>query len=272
MDVPDRAIALARVEQRVLRCRRVIPAYFALDVWIDFGVHNSAIDLDCLLLKLFVQWFERVIVYQFLLWSLVRASEFLEHCILNDGSIIDLAISEAKWSTLQGATVHSLLFAGTFASTFLALALFEILHIKFDAAKFDSVAAIQFIIQIILCGLSIANNHKHFIVNILIRDRLAVLVPWCLLDQCVVLDLEAAVWLAHDDHRLGLGVDIVRFSANWDEFDVILHSQDFASSLGFDIFLGDVFRFIIKKAMWVARPCDAAHVDLILRRMRQLLL
>ena len=57
-------------------------------------------------------------------------------------SIISLVISASKWSTFLGATVQHVMLA----CTFLAFARFEIFHIKFDAAEFDRVASIQFII------------------------------------------------------------------------------------------------------------------------------
>ena len=95
--------------------------------------------------------------------------------------------------------------------------------------------------QIILCRLCVADNDKHFVVDVLVGDWLAVLVSWRLLDEGIVLDLEASVLLADDDHGLRLGVDFGGLRFDRDEFDVIFDSENLSASLGLYVFLGDVF-------------------------------
>lgn len=69
MDVSYRASALARIQQRILFCGSVVPAYLTLDIGARLGVNNSAIDLDCLLFKLFDKGFMRSISLNHFVWS-----------------------------------------------------------------------------------------------------------------------------------------------------------------------------------------------------------
>ena len=55
VDVLARSIALARVKQRVLRGRRVVPANFALNVRSRGRVDDTAVDLYSLFFKLLSQ-------------------------------------------------------------------------------------------------------------------------------------------------------------------------------------------------------------------------
>jgi len=54
MDEPDRAVAHAAVEERVLTCGRVFPADLALHVVLG-GIDDTAVDLDRLFLELLAQ-------------------------------------------------------------------------------------------------------------------------------------------------------------------------------------------------------------------------
>ena len=95
--------------------------------------------------------------------------------------------------------------------------------------------------QIVLCGLCISHDNKHLVVHILIGNRLSVHVAWCLSTNCIVLDLEASIDLTNNNHWFGLLIDVLRFGANGDEFNVIFDPQYLATSLSLYIFLGNVF-------------------------------
>ena len=117
--------------------------------------------------------------------------------------------------------------------------------------------------QIILCWLSVANDYKHFIIDILIWYRLAILISRSLLHKGVILNLEASILLSYYDHRLCIMINILRICSHWYKFNIVLYSQNFASRLSFDIFLGYILGLIVKKTMRVPGPSDAAHVNLI---------
>ena len=45
------------------------------------------------------------------------------------------------------------------------------------------------------------------------------------------------------------------------ELHIIVETNDLASSIRFDVTLGDLARFVIEKAMRISAPCDTSHVD-----------
>ena len=94
--------------------------------------------------------------------------------------------------------------------------------------------------------LGVANHHEHLIVYVFVGDRLAVLISRRLRNDRVILDLEAAILLANNYHGFGLRINFFRPCPDRDEFDVVLNPQDFASSLRFDVLLGDVLRLVVK--------------------------
>lgn len=112
--------------------------------------------------------------------------------------------------------------------------------------------------------LCVPHDHEHLVVHILVWNGVAVLVPRRDSDERVILHLELAVGLPHDDHGLCVGIDLLWLRANGDKLDIIVDSQDLASRLRLDVLLGDVLGLVVEEAMRVTRPGDAAHVDLVL--------
>jgi hypothetical protein len=79
----------------------------------------------------------------------------------------------------------------------------------------------------------------------------------------IVLNLELAILLSYNDHGLGCFINVFWLCANGNEFDVVTNSQNFTTSLSFDVFLGNILGFVIEKTMRVSRPGDASHVDFV---------
>ena len=65
-----------------------------------------------------------------------------------------------------------------------------IFHVKLDSAKFNDVSSAQFVIEVILGRFGVSDNHEHFVIYILVWNRVSFLISWCLSDQSVVLNLE----------------------------------------------------------------------------------
>tara|TARA_B110001450_G_C17551111_1_gene452703 strand:- start:321 stop:806 length:486 start_codon:yes stop_codon:yes gene_type:complete len=81
--------------------------------------------------------------------------------------------------------------------------------------------------------------------------------------------LELALLLAHYDHWLGCLIDILWLGSDGNELNVVVDSQNLATSLCFDVLLSNVLGLVIKETMGISGPSDAAHVDLVLLLERE---
>ena len=122
----------------------------------------------------------------------------------------------------------------------------------------------MFTYEIVLCGLRVSNHDEHFVVDVFVSDGLAILVSRSPRHYSVILDLEAAILLADDNHGLRVSVQVLRLRADGDEFNIVLNPQYLAPCLCFYILLRNVLRLIVKEPVGVTRPRDASHVHLIL--------
>ena len=205
-----------------------------MDVGRQLGVDHSAVDLDSFLLELFTIRVERIV------WIL-------------------------------GLAVHLVVKLLLVAAIFLAAALGEprpvIFHVKLDATKLDDVSSAQLVVEVILGRFGVADDHEHLVVDILVRDWVAILISWSVSHEGVVLDLEVTIGLAHNYHRFGSWIDILWLSANRNKLDIVIDPENFSASLCLDIFLGYILRLVIEKPMRVPGPSDAPHIHLVLGQL-----
>lgn len=145
------------------------------------------------------------------------------------------------------------------------LAALVVLDIEFYSAQFYDIASIKLVIEIILSRLCVSDDHKHFVVDVLVWYRIAFFIPRGLSDYCVILNLELSFALPNDDHGLGGLIDLFRLSPYADKLDIIVDSQYLTASLSFYILLGDVLRLVIEETVRISRPSYAPHVNLVLR-------
>lgn len=184
VDVSHRAVTLAGIEQRILYGGGVVPAHLALDVRIFNWINNPTVYFDRFLLELLVQGVERVVVHKFFLRCLVGPSNppsnlqgiIRVHNLVLLNMIILVTITAVTAAPMAVAQdlVNGLLFASTLAQ----FARSVVFHIKFNTSKFDGVSTIQFVIQVVLSGFCVTHHHEHLVVDVLVGDRLAILVPW----------------------------------------------------------------------------------------------
>lgn len=138
-----------------------------------------------------------------------------------------------------------------------------IFDIEFNSSELYNVTSTQFIIQIILSWFRVPDHNKHLVVDVFIWNGVAVAISWSVSYDCVIFYLKLAILLSHYYHWLCCFVYIFWLCPNGYKFDIIRNSQYFATSLSFDVFLGDIFGLIIKETMRVSGPGDASHVDFI---------
>jgi len=134
--------------------------------------------------------------------------------------------------------------------------------------------------QIILSRLGVSNNNKHFVIHVFVWDGVAVAVSRCVRHDRIVLNLELAyklseclvlprsvlvltILLSYNDHGLGCFINVFWLCPNGHKFNIITNSQNFTTSLSFDVFLGNILGFVIEKTMRVSRPGDTPHVDFV---------
>jgi hypothetical protein len=146
-----------------------------------------------------------------------------------------------------------------------------IFHVKLDSAKFNDVSSAQFVIEVILGRFGVSDNHKHFVVHVLVWNCISFLISRGLSDNSIVLNLELPVVLPHDNHRFCCLINFFRLSPDGHKLNIVIDSENFSASLSFDIFLGNILGFIVEKSVRVSGPCDTAHVDFILGSLQDYL-
>jgi len=125
----------------------------------------------------------------------------------------------------------------------------KVLDVELNSAQFNHISFVHFVVQVVLGRFSVSNHHGHFVVHVFVRNRVALAVHGGLVGQGVVLNLKLPVFLTNDDHGLSLLVNLFRLGANADKFNVVADSEDFAAGLSFNIFLGNVFAFVVEEAV-----------------------
>ena len=115
-----------------------------------------------------------------------------------------------------------------------------VLDIELDATKLDNVTSIELVVEVVLSRLGVSDNDKHFVVYVLVWYRVAFFIARCLGNNCVILDLEATILLLHNDHRLGIFIDLFRLCPDGDKLNIIVDPENLTTSLGLNILLGNV--------------------------------
>lgn len=132
-----------------------------------------------------------------------------------------------------------------------------VLDVELNATELDYVSAAKLVVletirgwftyEVVLSRLRVSYDHEHLVVDVFVSDRVPFGVSWGHRHDGVVFNLELAVSLPHDDHRLGTWVDVFCLGADADKLDVIVHPKDFAASLGLDVFLGNIFTLVVEQ-------------------------
>ena len=157
-----------------------------------------------------------------------------------------------------------------------------ILDIEFYSSKFYNITSAQFIIlqkekvgleikncfkntyQIILSWFCVSNNDKHLIVDILIWNRVSFRISWCFGNKRIIKYLKLTTGLSDDNHRFGISINVLWSCSYRHKLNIIVDSQDLASSLRLDVLLGNVLRLIIEQTMRITWPSHTSHVNFIL--------
>lgn len=172
MDVSHRTIALAGIEKRILCCWWVVPAYLALNVWACFGINNTTVDLNSFLFKLIAERIERVVVRQLL----INATHFMSILRVLGGSCIKLIVRAAI-----GLLVARLREFGS-----------VVFHIELDPTQLDNIPATEFVVEVVLGWFSVPDHYEHLVVDILVRNWVALKVPRSLCNNSIVFNLKLA--------------------------------------------------------------------------------
>ena len=143
---------------------------------------------------------------------------------------------------------------------FLCLVVFDI---ELYSAELDDVASIESVVEVVLGGFGIANHNKHFVIDVFVADGVALIISWSASHDCVILHLEGAVSLSNDNHRFGIAAKLLWLGANANKLHIVVHAEDLPSSLGLDVFLCNVFTFVVEEPVRVPAPSNAAHVHLV---------
>jgi len=131
------------------------------------GVYNTAVDLHDLLFELLVERVEGLVVCELLLdWSVIApVSLFMLVCLL-----------------VFFDCLHWLLF--------MAPLVFIIFYIELNPSKFYNISPVQLVVEVVLRRLCVPHNHKHFVVDILVCNRVAIFVNRSFCDKSIVLNLK----------------------------------------------------------------------------------
>lgn len=143
-----------------------------------------------------------------------------------------------------------------------------ILHIELDATKLNDISSSQFVVHVILSRFGVSHDHKHFIVHVLIWNCISILVSGSLRNQSVVFNLEHAIVLPDNNHGFGNLVHLLRLSPYGNKLNIVIDPENFSASLSLDIFLGDIFGFVVEKSVGISGPCHTAHIHFILRSLQ----
>ena len=94
--------------------------------------------------------------------------------------------------------------------------------------------------EVVLSGLRVSNDDKHFVVDVLVWNWIAFCVPGRLGHERVIVHLKLSVCLSDNDHGLRVRIDILRPGSNGNKLNVVVDSQNLATSLRFYVLFGDV--------------------------------
>lgn len=137
-----------------------------------------------------------------------------------------------------------------------------VLKDKLDNRKW--LKCIECTYEVVLSGLCVSNDDKHFVVDVLVWNRIAFCVPGRLGHERVIVDLKLSICLSDNNHWLGVRINILRPGSNGNKLNVVVNSQNLAASLRFYVLFRNVLWLVVKETVRVTRPRHASHVDFIL--------
>lgn len=117
--------------------------------------------------------------------------------------------------------------------------------------------------QIILSRFSVSHYNKHFIIDIFIRNWISFTISWSYCNYCIILYLKLSISLLYNNHWLSIWINFFWLCPYRYKLYIIIYSQYLSSSLCFNIFFCNIFRFVVKKPVRISGPCDASHVYFI---------
>jgi hypothetical protein len=208
VNVPYWAVTSTGVQKRISLSAMVLPADFTLDFRLCLWIYYSTIYFNCFFLKFFLKWRHRTVVMK-----------------------IALIVLSFLWRLLNLISM---------------ITAFVIFDVEFYSTKFDDISTIKLVIKVVLGRFSVSYNHKHFIVDILIWNRISLFISWSFCNKSIILYLKLSFLLFDNDHRLCILVDLLRFCPDRNEFDIIIDSQYLSTSLCLDILFGNILWLIVK--------------------------
>jgi len=149
-----------------------------------------------------------------------------------------------------------------------------LLDVELDSTQLDNVSSVELVVlqrsirkityEVVLCTLGVSHDHKHFVVNVFVCNRVTIRISGSHSHQSIVLNLECPVVLLDDNHWLCVLIDVCRPGPDRNKLDIVVDPENLASCLSLDVFLGNVLRLVVKQTMGVSRPRYTPHVDFVL--------
>ena len=223
MYIPHRPIALARVQERILERLLIGPAHLTLYLL-----------LILLCMPVWQANATLAIIYG-LGFYITLANSYIHHVIWPSSKELLQLLLIYLWRVLS-------------------------LHFELDSAELDDVAFGQVVVLVMCVWLCVTDHDEHWLVVFWIFWLVDIWAQSIVSYEVVPRSCRAGAraTLQREQRSWAWPKNVI----SWDELNLITDEHNFTSCVSFDILLGYVFAFIIKKAMRITSPGHATHVDL----------